>query len=482
MNDRIIDPITERLSNASDDLANANGLHGYDSFLRNSKGRPLELGAAGDNAIAHALSSAYLAYDHSPAVASLLGWLREYNSYWHSQDRTYAWDTFKDLYNNQVGRNIADYVRSNNLSRDEIQDLVLDALTTGKLIVTHEDKRIDPSFDGNPWHFALPADGAEPWTGPSAGFVDYARTLTRVPIAPPLAPYRPQSPPSSSTPASEPRAEYSPAGDSFGNFPRMSGNPAAISPSSFTANSSGATNFQGANGKSDPERWPNGSAQLDRPVLPIGIISGKPMPRRPIPQPIFDTQGSSNVAGRNWLTSALLKDSSVSQPPSLDADVSQASLASNRQNSLDTGNAATPPSDPGDIFAPLTSPGQNSQGPLTLNEAYLEYRRRLGADQSPSSAFDSSAPAVPRNPSSIAPAPDDGGPLSLMEAYQQYRRRLDASQPQTSAVAADAGDSNFSGGLVGRLTALMRQYPDIYGPPPPQDDELPSYYRWMGNL
>jgi hypothetical protein len=122
------------------------------------------------------------------------------------------------------------------------------------------------------------------------------------------------------------------------------------------------------------------------------------------------------------------------------------------------------------------------QGPLTLNEAYLEYRRRLGADQSPSSAFDSSAPAVPRNPSSIAPAPDDGGPLSLMEAHQQYRRRLDASQPQTSAVAADAGDSNFSGGLVGRLTALMRQYPDIYGPPPPQDDELPSYYRWMGNL
>jgi hypothetical protein len=71
--------------------------------------------------------------------------------------------------------------------------------------------------------------------------------------------------------------------------------------------------------------------------------------------------------------------------------------------------------------------------------------------------------------------------MTLMEAYQQYRRRLDASQPQAPAATADADGSNFSGGLVGRLTALMRQYPDIYGPPP-QDDELPSYYRWMGNL
>jgi hypothetical protein len=231
MNDRITDPITKRLGKSSDDLANANELHGYDSFLRNAEGEPLELGAASNNAIAHALSSAYLAFDHSPAVASLLGWLREYNSYWHGQDRTYAWDTFKDLYNNQVGRNIADYVRSNKLSRDQIQDLVLGALTTGKLIVTHEDKRIDPSFDGNPWHFALPDGGAAPWTGPSAGFGDYAPTLTRVPIAPSLAPSPLQgSPPP--MPAFWPHAEYSPAGDFSGNFPRMSGNAAAISPSS----------------------------------------------------------------------------------------------------------------------------------------------------------------------------------------------------------------------------------------------------------
>jgi hypothetical protein len=125
-------------------------------------------------------------------------------------------------------------------------------------------------------------------------------------------------------------------------------------------------------------------------------------------------------------------------------------------------------------------PQPNDNGPLTLMEAYLEYRRRLEASQLPASAFEPSAPAVPRNPSSIAPAPDDDGPLTLMEAYQQYRKRIDASQPQSPAAAADADDSNFSGGLVGRLTALMRQYPGIYGPPP-EDDESSPYYRWMGN-
>jgi hypothetical protein len=31
-----------------------------------------------------------------------------------------AWDTFKDLYNNQAGRNIAAYARQKNLSREQI--------------------------------------------------------------------------------------------------------------------------------------------------------------------------------------------------------------------------------------------------------------------------------------------------------------------------------------------------------------------------
>jgi hypothetical protein len=486
MNDRITDPITARLGDSSDTLANANGLHGYDSFLRNSKGEPLELGAASNNAIAHALSSAYLAYDYSPAAASLLGWLREYNSYRQDPDRTYAWDTFKDLYNNQVGRNIADYVRSNNLSRDQIQDLVLDALTTRKLIVTHEDKRIDPSFDGNPSHFALPDGGALPWTGPSAGFADFAPTVTRVPIAPPLAPSPLQgSPPP--MPAFWPHAEYSPAGDSFGNFPRMSGNAAPISPTSFMAKPPG---FSLRSSNENLAADVNGmvirpSPNLPTPPLenegPIGIFSGKPMPRWPIPPPIFDTRDNSNVASGNRLTSALLRDKRVSQPSSLDTNGSQVPLAPNGQDS-----ATTAPSDPDDAFDPLASPAQNSEGPLSLNDAYLEYLKRLNANQPPVSASEPSAPAAPPNPSSIAQPPDDDGPLTLMEAYLQYRKRLDASQPQASAFDAGAplvpsDDFNFSGGLVGRLTALMRQYPDVYGPPPPEDDEMPSYYPLMLN-
>jgi len=115
----------ERLKRASEALADANGLRGYDPILRDSEDQRLALGAASTNAIAHALSSAYLAHDYSAAEATALGWAREHKSYWLESNRPVAWDTFKDLYNNQVGRNIADYVLKNNLSRDQIQDLVL---------------------------------------------------------------------------------------------------------------------------------------------------------------------------------------------------------------------------------------------------------------------------------------------------------------------------------------------------------------------
>jgi hypothetical protein len=53
-------------------------------------------------------------------------------------------------------------------------------LTSGKLIVTHDDARIDPSFNGNPFNFRMPAANGAPWTAPSAGFSDYAKTITRV--------------------------------------------------------------------------------------------------------------------------------------------------------------------------------------------------------------------------------------------------------------------------------------------------------------
>ncbi len=174
-----------KLENASVALANANGLHGYDPILRDSNGDRLELGAATTNAIAHALSSAYLAYDYSTAEARTLGYVREYNQYWIDSKQPAPWDTFKDLYNNQVGRNIADYVQQHNLSRDQIQDLLLDALSTGKLIVTQQDPRIDPSFSGNPFNYLTPGGDTAAWNGPSAGFTDFVPSVVRVSVASP---------------------------------------------------------------------------------------------------------------------------------------------------------------------------------------------------------------------------------------------------------------------------------------------------------
>ena len=105
-------------------------------------------------------------------------------------------------------------------------------------------------------------------------------------------------------------------------------------------------------------------------------------------------------------------------------------------------------------------------------------RRTYGLSQG--SVSDTGAPAVP-----LASPENSDGPLSLMDAYLRYRKRLDANQPQSSTYDAGApaampsDDSNFSGGLLGRLAALMDvgpQNPDQLAPPPP-DDELRAFYR-----
>ncbi len=155
----------DNLADASNGLANVNGLRGVTTDATDAEGEPFRFGGAATNAIAHTLSSAYLAHDHSPLEAYLLGFGREFLE---NTAKTEAWDTYKDLYNNQVGRNIAAYVRQNELSRDQIQALVLDALTTGKLIVTRQAPRIDQRFNGNPANFGLPDNGASPLGSTSA--------------------------------------------------------------------------------------------------------------------------------------------------------------------------------------------------------------------------------------------------------------------------------------------------------------------------
>ena len=142
-------------------------------------------------------------------------------------------------------------------------------------------------------------------------------------------------------------------------------------------------------------------------------------------------------ASDNWFTASLSRDGRASQP--LNANAPQVPFTPNRQDSPG-GNAATPvASGSSGAFAPPMSPLQDSQGALSLNGAYLEYLKRLNADQSQASAFDTSAPAAPLAPSD---------------------------------------DSSLSGGLLGRLMAIAGidpQNPDQLAPPQ-QNDRLRAFY------
>lgn len=124
-------------------------------------------------------------------------------------------------------------------------------------------------------------------------------------------------------------------------------------------------------------------------------------------------------------------------------------------------------------------------------------RRTYGASQG--AAFDAGAPVASvasrngiasgsGNSASPGPQPQKSqGPLSLMDAYLQYRKRLDANPSQAPAMDASApaatlapsDDSGFSGGLLGRVVTLMGvdpQNPDQPAPPP-QDGDLHAFYR-----
>jgi hypothetical protein len=96
----------------------------------------------------------------------------------------------------------------------------------------------------------------------------------------------------------------------------------------------------------------------------------------------------------------------------------------------------------GSVIDPAAS-GATSQrpprGPLSLNDAFLEYLKQLNANPSRESRINTGTPAAPFVP---------------------------------------ADDLNFSGGLLGRLTALIGidpQNPDQLAPPP-QDDQR-AFYR-----
>lgn len=184
------------------------------------------------------------------------------------------------------------------------------------------------------------------------------------------------------------------------------------------------------------------TASLPEAEAPLGLVSGKPM--RFIPLPIFDTRGNSSAASRDWLATlaGLSSDGGKSRDSTLAASGPAAPFVFGRQNTSGNGDSVNPPvGNPGDALAPPPSTSPAAQGPLSLNDAFLLYRKRLdAANPSQPVATNSGTPAAPLTPS---------------------------------------GDTNVSGGLLGRLAALMGVDPQNPDQPatPEQDDMLRAFYR-----
>jgi hypothetical protein len=173
----------------------------------------------------------------------------------------------------------------------------------------------------------------------------------------------------------------------------------------------------------------------------IGLFSGKPM-RFPFAA-IFDTRNRSAATGgpnRSNALDDLISNFGRSRASPFDIGRAASPFARNPQDTFDNRNGvASSASGPGDGSAPPTPAPQNPQGPLSLNDAYLEYLKRLNANQSQAPKFDTNAPSPP---------------------------------------LASPDDSNFSGGLPGRLAALPGVDPQNPGQlaPPPSDDDLRAFY------
>jgi len=135
---------------------------------------------------------------------------------------------------------------------------------------------------------------------------------------------------------------------------------------------------------------------------PIGLVSGKPM-RFPF-APIFDTRdpsGANGASNRSTALDDLIQGVARLRAPSFDAGVATPPVP-NRRVSLSNGNDSNSPSNgPVAAFTPPVLAPQNPQGPFSLNDAYLEYLKRLNANQRQAPAFEPSASSPPLTP------PDD---------------------------------------------------------------------------
>jgi hypothetical protein len=248
----------------------------------------------------------------------------------------------------------------------------------------------------------------------------------------------------SATPAFQQDAAYSPTGDFFGNFPRASAVAAAPSPLAFNDSGSGtrtATDFD-AN-MPDLSRLMSGVGQflLNSLITPAEAapLSAPPSPSLPAPEPGEEAQGAPSNVPERRLSRKILN-------PSAGVPI----------------NTRSPP----------TQEPQESEGPLTLNEAYLLYLARLNARRAQASMSDPAGPTAPFDASN--PNPPRLSAADWIASLAGVDRQ-NPTQPASSGVLASPIDSsenaNYSGGLPGRYLALAGLDLENPNQPAPTDDE-----------
>ena len=103
--------------------------------------------ASATNAFVHAYVSAMITFERGEYIAKFVGDAREWSTtedYYKNNRPDYRTDTFRDLYNNMIGRDIGKYASDNDLSQRAVANLVERSLDRGDLIKSISKSNPDP--------------------------------------------------------------------------------------------------------------------------------------------------------------------------------------------------------------------------------------------------------------------------------------------------------------------------------------------------
>ena len=273
---------------------------------------------------------------------------------------------------------------------------------------------------------------------------------------------------SPTTPAFQPDAVYSPAGDFFGNFPRVS----AVAPTSLASNASGprfgpqVTNEFGALGRG-VERIRGGAGQsigngfftfAETPSLSRPLLRGTAVPNSSVEETAFGDRPEEAPSGPI-----------VARRLSYRVGSAVPSITPRNPNQPELPQEADPPL--GVLSGKLMSPWPLLPQVRTLPD---------NSDASGNGGwFDFPAGIASPSPTQPEPPSDSSKPVRYLG-----RRIVEQSQPSafdtTPAVPlVPPDDPYFSGGLLGRLIALAGIDPQNPAQlaPPLMDDQLREFYR-----